>query len=141
MGFNLIMKRKPFAVIQNLCDAYEDRYKEKVATASLVNVLIAEALQARGLIPKDYVLTEYGAVDPIKEGFTASARRESKVTPTHKEQEELERETRYFKGIFESEWEAHPSPEWRAKVLERAKKWPQISYAKTLIEIHGGCIL
>lgn len=140
MGFNLIMKRKPFAVIQGLCDSYEDRYREKVATASMVNVLIAEALQARGLIPKDYVLTEYGAVDPIKEGFTASARRESKTTPSHRELEELEAETRYFKAVFESEWEAHKSTEWRTKALERAKKWPQISYAKMLVEIHGGMV-
>jgi hypothetical protein len=140
VGFNLILKRKPFAVIQVLCDSYEDRFKEKVATASVVNVLIAEALAARGLIPKDYVITEYGSIDPIKEGFTASARRESKTQPSHKEQEELERETRYFKAIFESEWETHPNMAWRANVIERAKKWPQIECARLIVELHGGCM-
>jgi hypothetical protein len=134
------MKRKVFATVQVMCDSYETKFNEKVATASFVNVLIAEALTARGLIPKDYIQTEYGTTDPIKEGFTATARRETSTTEQHKDIEELARETKFFKAILESEWEAHPSIEWRKKIIARAEKWPQIECARLIVELHKGVV-
>lgn len=134
--FNLIMKRKPFAVTQTICDIYETNFKEKVATASVVNVLIAEALTARGLIPKDYILKEYGSNDPIKEGFTASARGSILTVTQVKAQADLDRESRFFEAIFKTEWETHKDKSWRDKILARAAKYPEIEFARLLLELN-----
>jgi hypothetical protein len=70
MGFSLLMKRKVFSIIQGLAVEYEERFgKRKGLTPLITNQLLAEALIVRGLLPEDFLKTEYGSVDPFQDGF------------------------------------------------------------------------
>jgi len=140
MGLNLIMKRKVYATIQVLCDTYEDKFEEKLATAKLVNVLLAEALITRNLIPEDFIETEYGSSDPLSHIFTAKARNE-KTKPLREvqhEQIELEKKQRMF-GMVVDQWADHPDKIWREKWFKEAEKWQEkVSTAKLVLALKIG---
>ncbi len=137
MGFNLLMKRKVFARIQVMCDDYEDRFNEKVATASIVNVLLAEALITRGEIPEDFILNEYGCKTPIEQGFTPKARKDRKIIEVRKEEAELKRISKTFSEVFK-QWGEHPDEKWREGWITRAKKWQaKIPIAKLILELEN----
>jgi len=117
MPFNLIMKRKVFARVQVMCDDYEDKFQEKVATARVVNVLLAEALIHRELIPKGFIKENYGCDDPIADGFTPKARRASgKVELTIKRIEI----TKTLRMVID-QWNMHDT-EWQKKWVSKAEK-------------------
>lgn len=70
MGFSLIMKRRVFSIIQRLAVEYEDKFgKRKGLTPLITNQLLAEALIGRDLLPEDFLKTEYGSADPLKDGY------------------------------------------------------------------------
>jgi len=129
------MKRKIFRVIQDICDEYEEKFKEKVATASVVNVLLAEALAHRGLIPKDYIKSQYGCDNPIEQGFTPNARKEKPQHVLEQEQKTLMEKDKMFKLVLE-QWELHPALEWRLKWIKEAEKWKdKLPHAKELCDL------
>jgi hypothetical protein len=137
MPFNLLMKRKVFAKIQVMCDEYEDKFGESVATASVVNVLLAEALIARGLIPEDFIRKEYRCANPIEQGFTASARQEKKPLEVQKEKSELERVAKNFSMVLD-QWAVHPQ-EWREIWLKKAETWKdKVPAAKLVLALARG---
>ena len=135
MSFKLIMPRKVFRVIQEICEEYEERFGEKVATASVVNVLLAEALIHRGLIPKDYIKSQWGCDNPIEQGFTACARGEKPPHIVEQEQKTLMEKDRMFKMVLD-QWELHPALEWRIKWVKEAEKWQdKLPHAKMLVDL------
>jgi hypothetical protein len=140
MTLNLIMKRKVFAQIQVMCAKYEQDFNEKVATASVVNVLLAEALIARGLIPKDFIQKEYGCLDPIGQGFTAKARNERPKAPAEvqREQTELENKQKTFSMVL-NQWADHPDKTWRENWFKQAEEWKEkIPNAKLILALKNG---
>jgi hypothetical protein len=119
MPFQLIMKRKVFTQVQILCDTYEDQYGQKIATASVVNVLLAEALIHRSLIPEDFIIKNYGCADPIASGFNAKAREVSgKIGPRDKAGKKLEKA---FSNIIKN-WKDLP-PKSKTYWLQKARKY------------------
>jgi hypothetical protein len=129
------MGRKLFTVVNDLCDKYEEKFGEKVATASVVNVLIAEALIRRGLIPKDYIRQKYGCDNPIDFGFTPNARKEKPQHVLVQEQKTLAEKDKVFKMVLE-QWQIHPALEWRHKWVKQAEKWKdQLPHAKALWDL------
>jgi hypothetical protein len=140
MVFNLLMKRRVFAVVNTICADYQDKFHEKVATASVVNVLIAEGLTARGLIPKEFVEQEYGCPDPINLGFTAKARNEKVKTglEIQKEQLELEKKAKAFSMVLD-QWSLHPDPKWRSQWIAEAEKWKgKVANAELVLALVNG---
>ncbi|MGB9694284.1 MAG: hypothetical protein ACPLYF_05510, partial [Fervidobacterium sp.] len=105
MGLNLIMPRTVFTIINDLCDKYEQKFKERVATASVVNVLLAEALIHRGLIPKDYIKEHYGCENPIEQGFTPNARKEKSALEKQRETEKLQQVEKVLTLAYE-QWDS-----------------------------------
>jgi hypothetical protein len=138
MPFNLIMKRKVFVKVQILCEKYEEKFNEKIATAKVVNVLLAEALIHRKDIPEDFIEKQYGCPDPIEQGFTAKARKESAVSASViGDHALLEQKDKQFKGQLE-QWELHPDPDWKRKVLEDAEQWKdRLESARALLKLRG----
>ena len=138
MPFNLIMKRKVFATVQVLCSEYEEKFHEKLATASLVNVLIAEALQHRRLIPEDFIECHYGCEGPINCGFTPKARCEKTSLAKLKEQTEKDKMSLAFRMVAE-QWSEHPDPKWRSQWIATAKQWKEkVPNAKLVLALAIG---
>lgn len=135
MPFNLIMGRKLFTVVNDLCDKYEEKFGEKVATASVVNVLIAEALIHRGLIPKDYIRQKYGCDNPIDMGFTANARKEKPPHVIEQEQQKLRQTEKTLKGAYE-QWDSLTETA-KAYHLRTALQHQDLPVSKQLLKREG----
>jgi hypothetical protein len=135
MPFNLIMGRKLFTVVNDLCDKYEEKFKEKVATASVVNVLIAEALIHRGLIPPTYIREHYGCDSPIEEGFTPNARKE---IPKHVLEQEQARILQVEKTLTEAYkiWETLKPPA-RQYHLKIAQQYCDLPISQLILKAKG----
>ncbi len=66
-----------------------------------------------------------------------------KITPENRlslsdlqERQKLDEKTRYFQAILASEWQMHPSLEWRHKVLAIAELWKdKIPAAKLILDL------
>jgi hypothetical protein len=50
----------------------------------------------------------------------------------------LERKENQFKGQLE-QWDDHPDPKWRIRAIAEAEKYPELEYAKLLIEKGRNC--
>jgi hypothetical protein len=138
MPFNLLMKRKVFVRVQILCEEYEEKFQEKIATAHVVNVLLAEALIHRGLIPPDFITEAYGSSNPINLGFTARARNDKPVSEQIHEKTEAEKAEQQLRGMLD-QWELHPDPEWREKAFAFAEKFAdQLQSAKDILKLKKG---
>jgi hypothetical protein len=129
------MGRKLFTVINDLCDKYEEKFGEKVATASVVNVLIAEALIHRGLIPKDYIKEKYGCDNPIEQGFTPNARKEKPAYEKEKEMQKLQQIEKVLTLAFE-QWETLKETA-KAYHLKTAQQYPELPISKMILQKEG----
>jgi len=135
LPFNLIMGRKLFTVINDLCDKYEEKFGEKVATASVVNVLIAEALIHRGLIPKDYIRQKYGCDNPIEMGFTPNARKEKPAIEKEREMLRLQQVEKVLTLAYE-QWETLKESA-KAYHLKTAQQHPDLPISKKILQKEG----
>jgi len=113
MGLNLIMKRQIFAIIQNLAVEYEEKYgKRRGLTPLITNQLLAEALITRGLLPDNFLEDEYGAPDPLLEGFAYRGFRNKAV-----------RERRAKKPVQDRK----NIEEWAKRFVDVAEQWETIT--------------
>lgn len=135
MPFTLLMKRKVYRVIQDICDEYEGKFREKIATAHVVNVLLAEALIHRGLIPKDYIREHYGCDNPIDMGFTANARKEKPQYIVVQEQEKLRQIERILTGALE-QWDSL-TENAKAYHLKTAMQYNELPISKQILRREG----
>jgi len=75
-------------------------------------------------------------VDVVKE---KRAQRESSHVPVltlekQKEKQQLDQKDKQFQGMLE-QWDQHPSPQWRKKVLADAEKWKdKLASARALLD-------
>jgi hypothetical protein len=135
MGLNLIMPRTILTIVNDLCDKYEHKFGEKIATAKVVNVLLAEALIQRNLLPKDYIKNHYGCDNPIEQGFTAKARGEKPRYIVEQEQEKIRQVEKILKGAFE-QWDTL-SESAKAYHLKTAQQYPELSISKMILQKEG----
>ena len=135
MGLNLIMPRTVFTLINDLCDKYEQKFGEKVATASVINVLLAEALIHRNLLPKDYIRQKYGCDNPIEQGFTPNARKEKPAYEKEKETLKLQQIEKVLTLAFE-QWESLKETA-KAYHLKTAQQYPELPISKMILQKEG----
>jgi hypothetical protein len=135
MPFNLILGRKPFTVVNDLCDKYEEKFKEKVATAKVVNVLIAEALIHRGLIPSTYIKEHYGCDNPIDMGFTPNARKEKPVHEVEKEKRKIEEIEHTLTNVYKL-WNTL-KPSAQAYHLKTAREHTELPISQLILKEKG----
>jgi hypothetical protein len=129
------MPREVYAIVQQICVEYEAKFKEKVATASVVNVLLAEALIQRNRIPKDFIKNHYGCDNPIEMGFTPNARKEKPQHVIMEEQAKIKFIEKTLKGAYEL-WDKL-SESAKASHLKTAQQYPELPISKMILQKEG----
>ena len=95
-------------------------------------------MTTRGLIPEDFIKTEYGCPNPIEQGFTANARKDKTPLEVLRENSELDRWTKTFSMVLD-QWAEHTDPEWRKSWFVRAEEWKdRVPNAKLVLALVNG---
>ena len=129
------MPREVYAIVQQICVEYEAKFKEKVATASVVNVLLAEALIHRGLLSKSFIKEAYGCDNPIEMGFTPNARKEKPAYEKEKETLKLQQIEKILTLAYE-QWETLKETA-KAYHLKTAQQYPDLPISKMILQKEG----
>lgn len=87
--------------------------------------LLTKSLRSEGFLTQeayDFYMARYSKT---VSSMSPMAQQQSKPMTLDelKIQQKLDEKTRYFQAILKGEWAAHPSQEWRKKVLAIAKEW------------------
>jgi len=135
MGLNLIMPRVVYTEIQKLCVEYEEKFKEKVATASVINALLAEALIHRGLIPSDFLVKQYGCENPIDMGFTSKARNEKPQYVIEQKKRKLQQIEKILTEAYK-QWDKL-KPSAQAYHLKTAQEHSDLPIAQLILKKEG----
>jgi len=129
------MPREVYAIVQQICVEYEAKFKEKVATASVVNVLLAEALIHRNRIPQTFIKEKYGCDNPIEQGFTPNARKEKPAYEKEKETLKVQQIDKVLTLAFE-QWESLKETA-KAYHLKTAQQYPELPISKMILQKEG----
>lgn len=103
--------------------------------------LLTKSLHSEGFLSKeayDFYLARYSKT---VSSMSPMMQQQSKPLTLDelKIQQKIEEKTRYFQAILKGEWQAHPSPEWRKKVIVIAEEWKdRVPQARYVLDLGSG---
>ena len=140
MGFSLIMKRRVFSIIQSLAVEYEEKFgKRKGLTPLITNQLLAEALIARKLLPDNFLQTEYGSADPLKEGYAYRGYRNKEAREKRSKKLDEQKQSKEWSTRFNNavkQWDEMSEKSKQYYVTKARELIEQVPEAKLILELH-----